>query len=80
MNKLIILSGMFLCSIFLFFVFIYLNLFTLGYTFLEFVKFSIGSTWFWLLPIGVILIYKGLERNKKNELLLRYKSKFSRHK
>lgn len=56
--------GIICCSISLFFFIIYLNLFTIGYTILNFVNFSIRKTWFWLFPVGVFLIYKGLERKK----------------
>ena len=67
-----------LISLFFFLVLIYFNLFTLGYTFLEFVYFIISSGIIWLLVIGLIFIYKGMERMIRDELLLRYKGKFSR--
>lgn len=70
--------GIISCSTSLFFFIIYLNLFTVGYTFLNFVNFSIRRIWFWLFPIGLFMIYKGMERKIKNELLLRHQAKFFR--
>lgn len=75
-----IVLGIILCSITLFFLIIYLNLFTLGYTFVNFGKFIIRKIWFWFLPIGILLIYKGLKGKKNNELLLRHRFKFFRRK
>ena len=74
----IIITGIILCSIGLFFLFIYINLFTFGYSFLEFVNFIIRIPYFYSLPLGIIFIIYGLERKKNNELLSRYSSKFSR--
>ncbi len=65
MNLIYLIIGIIFCSISLFFLIIYLNLFTLGYTFLNFVKFIIRSSWFYLFPLGIILIYKSLERKEK---------------
>lgn len=62
----------------LFFIILYLNLFTIGYSFLEFVYFIIRSIYCDLFFIGLILIYFSLERDGKVELLLRRFSKFSR--
>lgn len=70
--------GCIFLSFFCFMILIYLNLFTIGYTFLEFVYFIISSGIIWLSIIGLFFIYKGMERTIKNELLLRFKSKFSR--
>ena len=60
-----ILSGIILISFFLFFLILYLNLLTMGYSILKFGKFIIRRFWFWFLPIGLFLIYKGLERHDK---------------
>ena len=68
--------GIFFCSISTFFIIIYLNLFTMEYSFLEFVKFINTRVECLLFYIGVILIIYSLERKIKNELLLRTKSKF----
>lgn len=64
-----------MCSISLFLCIIYLNLFTLGYTFLEYVNFIIRVPYFYFLPLGIILIIYRLERKKIHELLLRYRFK-----
>ena len=72
-----IIIGCFFISLFLFFIVIYLNLFVIGYTFLEFVYFIIRSHIIWLGVLGLFLIYKGTRVNK-NELLLRFKTKFSK--
>ena len=68
--------GIILCSISIFFIIIYLNLFTMGYSFIEFVKFINTRLECLLFYIGLILIIYSLERKIKNELLLRNKSKF----
>lgn len=78
MKLIYIIVGIILCSISLFFLLLYLNLFTLGYTFLNFVKFISRKFWFWLLPTGILFIYIGLERKIKDELLLRRSFKFFR--
>jgi len=54
----------------LFFIFLYLNLLVIGYSFFEFVYFIIRSIYCDLFFIGFILIYLSLGRKKKNELLL----------
>lgn len=77
MKLFFLIIGCILISLFFFLVLIYFNLFTLGYTFLEFVYFIISSGIIWLLVIGLIFIYKGMERMIRDELLLRYKGKFS---
>ena len=68
--------GIILCSTSIFFIIIYLNLFTMGYSFLEFVKFINTRVECLLLYVGIILIIYSLERKIKYELLLRSKSKF----
>ena len=67
--------GVILTSIGLFFIIIYLNLLTMGYSFLEFVKFISRRAEVWLLIIGIICIALSLERWIKHELLLRHNSK-----
>jgi hypothetical protein len=77
MNKIFLLIlGSLLCSISLFFSIIYLNLLTIGYTFLEYVKFINTRFECLCFYIGVILIIVSLERKIKNEFLLRNKTKF----
>ena len=68
--------GCVLCSISIFFMIIYLNLFTMGYSLFDFVKFINTRIECLLFYVGVILIIYSLERKIKNELLLRNKSKF----
>lgn len=55
---------------------IYLNLLTLGYTFLQYVKFINMRLECLLFYVGVFLIIFSLERKIKNELLLRNTTKF----
>lgn len=70
--------GIFLVSIGIFFTIIYLNLLTIGYSFLEFVNFIIRSPIFWCILIGLVFIALSLERWIKNELLLRHNLKLER--
>ena len=79
MKILYLILGIIIISINLFLITIYLNLFTIGYTFIEFVYFIIRSGIIWLLLLGIFFVYKGIGRLLKNELLLRYRSKFSRY-
>ena len=68
--------GIIFCSISTFFLIIYLNLFTMGYSFLDFVKFINTRIECLLLYVGIILIIYSLERKIKYEFLLRDKTKF----
>jgi len=61
----LLLIGMFLSSIGLFFIFLYLNLFVIGYSFFEFVYFIIRSIYCDLFFIGIILIFLSIRRIKK---------------
>ena len=70
--------GIILTSIGLFFIIIYLNLLTIGYSFSDFVKFISRKVEVWLLLIGIICLALSLERWIKNELLLRHNSKLER--
>ena len=70
--------GIILTSIGLFFIIIYLNLLTIGYSFPEFVKFISRRVEVWLFLVGIICIALSLERWIKNELLLRHNSKLER--
>ena len=67
--------GIILTSIGLFFIIIYLNLLTIGYSLFDFVKFISRKVEVWLILIGIICIALSLERWIKNELLLRLSSK-----
>ena len=79
MKILYLILGIITISISFFLIIIYLNLFTIGYTFIEFVYFIIRSGIMWLLILGVFFLYKGIGRIIKNELLLRHQNKFSRY-
>ena len=69
--------GIICLSVMLFFIILYLNLLVIGYTFWEFVYFIIRRGFLLIGLMGIFFIYKGLERIIKDELLLRYNSKFS---
>ena len=75
---LMFLSGVLLTSIGLFFLILYLNLFTLGYSFFDFVKFIIMRPECWLFTIGLVLLYFSLGGSIRNELLLRRTNKYER--
>lgn len=64
------LLGIILSIIGLFFIFLYLNLFVIGYSFFEFVYFIIRSIYCDLFFIGLFLIIFTLRRKKKSGLLL----------
>lgn len=70
--------GIMFTSIGIFFTIIYLNLLTIGYSFLDFVKFISRKLEFWFILIGIALIVLSLERWIKNELLLRHNLKLER--
>ena len=70
--------GIILCSVGLFFLIIYLNLLTIGYSFLDFGKFIISSPYLYLILLGLVFITWGLERKKINEFLLRHHFRFFR--
>lgn len=70
--------GIMFTSIGIFFTIIYLNLLTIGYSFLDFVKFISRKLEFWFILIGITLIALSLERWIKNELLLRHNLKLER--
>lgn len=69
---LLYITGIILTSIGFFFLIIYLNLLTIGYSFPFFVKFISRRLEVWLIFIGIICIIISLERWIKNELLLRH--------
>ena len=70
--------GVILTSLGLFFIIIYLNLLTMGYSFFDFVKFISRRAETWLFIIGILCIALSLERWIKNELLLRHHTKLER--
>ncbi len=57
------------------YIIIYLNLTTIGYNFLEYVKFIIRRPECLVFIIGIILIVLSLPREEKDELHIRYFSK-----
>ena len=54
--------------------FLYLNLLTMGYTFLEYVNFIISKVEFLCLPIGLIIIFILIFKGGKNEICIRHNS------
>ena len=76
MNIFSIFFGVLLSSIGLLFIVLYTNLLTMGYSFLEFVQFISKRFECLLFLFGMILIFLGMERWRKNVLLLRLFTKF----
>lgn len=70
--------GIIFVSVGIFFTIIYLNLFSMGYSFLDFVKFISMKVEFWLIFLGLVCLVISLERWIKNELLLRRNFKLER--
>lgn len=73
-----IIIGIFLASSGFAFILLYTNLLTIGYSFLEFVKFISTRIECLLFFIGTMMIIFSIERRHKNVLLLRHSSKFWR--
>jgi hypothetical protein len=58
MGRLILyLLGILFISLGIFFTIIYLNLFTMGYSFLDFVKFIIREPISWLVLLGILCLF-----------------------
>ena len=70
--------GVIFTSLGLFFIIIYLNLLTMGYSFFDFFKFISRRIEVWLFVVGILCIALSLERWIKNELLLRHNIKLDR--
>lgn len=70
--------GIFFTSIGLFFIILYFNLLTMGYSFWSFVQFISRRGECLLFPLGIILILISMGRWIKNELLLRCHAKLGR--
>ena len=70
--------GIILSSVGLMFIILYLNLLTMGYSFLEYVHFISTRIECLLLIFGLLLLFFSLKGWIKNVLLLRRTSKFSR--
>lgn len=73
-----VLLGTIIASIGLMFIFLYTNLLTMGYSFLDFVKFISTRLECLLFLFGILMIVFSFERGLKNVLLLRHTSKFRR--
>ncbi len=79
MNLLIIyFLGIILASIGLFYIILYLNLLTMGYSFLNYVNFIFRRIECLLFIVGILIIIYCLEREKIHELLLRCSIKFKK--
>lgn len=65
------LLGVFICSLSLSCIILYLNLITMGYTFWQYVKFIIRSFSCNSFLLGVLCIYLSIKRWGKHELFLR---------
>lgn len=78
MHYLGILAGIFLSSLGLMFIILYMNLLTLGYSFWEFVHFISTRIECLLFVLGWILIIFSMRGWIKNVLLLRHSAKLSR--
>lgn len=76
MHILSLLIGIFLTSISLFFLILYTNLLTMGYSFLEFVQFISTRLECLLFILGLIIILFSFERGRNYVLLLRHFIKF----
>ena len=78
MRYMLFIIGFIISVIGLFFIFLYLNILTIGYTFFDFVKFIISSSYCLLFFIGIIIISIVMKGWNKIELLLRRFNKFTR--
>jgi len=70
--------GVILTSFGIFFTVVYLNLLSMGYSFLEFGQFISRKIEFWFIIIGIICLILSMERWIKNELFLRHNFKLER--
>ena len=65
-NKLLLyIIGVFLVSLSICFMIIYLNLFTIGYTTLEYLKYIFSKGEIFLLILGIILIVVGVYKRRE---------------
>lgn len=58
------------------YIIIYLNLTTIGYNFLDYVKFIIRRPECLIFVVGLIIIYFSIPKEDNNELHIRYFTKF----
>ena len=68
--------GIGLCSTGFLFLILYLNLFTMGYSFFEYVQFISSRFECYFVLIGSICIVISLEGSKMHEKILRHRRKF----
>jgi hypothetical protein len=66
----IFILGVFLSAYSLMFFVIYLNLFKMGFTFFEYIKFIFTRLECLMIFLGIILIYLSLRKGNKNELYI----------
>lgn len=76
MNGIGVILGILVSSTGLFFIFLYTNLMTMGYSFIEFVHFISKRFECMLFVLGIVLIVLSIERWRDNVLLLRRFIKF----
>ena len=57
--------GIYLVSIGMVYLIINLNLLTMGYSFIEYVKFIISNIYFYYILVGILLIYMSVLRKGK---------------
>ncbi len=69
-RALIFIIGFILCSLSFAFIIFYLNIISLGYSFLDFVNFIIRKWELYLLFIGIILMVLAFRKDKKNDIRL----------
>lgn len=62
--------GIYICTISLTFMIIYLNLLYQGYNILEYVNFIIRRSEVLIIFIGILLIYLSLRKGKKHDICL----------
>ena len=58
------------------YIILYINLFTIGYNFLEYVNFIIRRFECWYLFAGVLIMFLSLPKEDKDEFSIRYFIKF----
>ena len=72
MNIILLIIGILMSSIGLMFIYLYINLLTIGYSFWNFVKFIITRFECLLFLFGIVVIFLSIERWLKNAILLRH--------
>lgn len=70
MKILMFIIGFTMCSLSLTFLFLYLNILNLGYSFIEFINFIIKKWELYLFFVGIILMIISLRKEKINDICL----------